>query len=124
MPRWTHVIFCAIWLGTAIVFATLAVDSYGATKTELARFSVHFPMTGQAFLMGVDIPSTMTAMADTNNANVAALEKSIRDSAQLTFRLNVFSAVMAIMGLVAQIRVYRQDARHSGERESAVQGDG
>jgi predicted benzoate:H+ symporter BenE len=124
MSRWPHLIFCAIWIATAVVFVRQAVDSYAATHISLARFQVHFPSWGSVSIMGVDVPKTMTAMADTNNANVAALEQSIRASASLTLRLNAFSAFMALVGLVAQIGAYRYDSRQRDDRDTAVQGDG
>lgn len=105
------------------MFARLAIDSYGATKTTLARFDVHFPNWGSVFIMGVNVPKAMTEMADTNNANVSALEKSIRESASLTFRLNLLSAFMAVVGLAAQISVYRQDARQNRKRERVIDGE-
>ena len=110
-PRWTHLAFCAIWLCTAVMFARLAVDSYGATKTDLTRFYVHFPPSATVTIMGVDLPRLVTRMAETNNDNVSKLEDSIRRSARLTFRLNLVSALMAIVGLVAQISVYIHEER-------------
>jgi hypothetical protein len=85
---------------------------------------VNFPNNGASFgFNGVDIPKTLTDLAATNNANVAALERSIRDSAHLTLRLNLFSGFMSILGLIAQIRVYHQDTRKDGDRNAGVQRD-
>jgi len=41
------------------VFARLAVDSNGATKTELTRIYPHFPTTVTMTFMGVDVPQGM-----------------------------------------------------------------
>jgi hypothetical protein len=111
MPKWTHAIFAAIWLVTALVFARLAYDSFEASKTSLARFSVQFPKWGTVKIMGIDLPEILTQMANTNNKNTDALEESIRSTAKLTLRLNTISFLMACMGLAAQIGVYHRDRR-------------
>ena len=109
---WTHIVFCAVWAVTVFVFARLAYDSYSSLHTELARFPViNAPTWGSAQMMGIDVPKMLASIADANNQNVVALENSIRDSAKLTLGLNSVSSLMALLGLAAQIRVYRHERR-------------
>lgn len=123
MPKWTHGFFILVWLATALVFARLAIDSYQASKTQLERFNVDFPTWGTVQIMGIDLPKLLKDQSVANNKNVDALEQSIRDTAKLTLGLNILSAFMALMGLSAQIGVYRYEQRKKHAEESAAKRD-
>jgi len=73
--------------------------------------------------MGIDLPELLTKMADTNNQNVDALEKSIRSTAELTLRLNIISAIFSLMGFGAQFRVYLYERRNEGKGHGNGQRD-
>jgi hypothetical protein len=106
-PRWIHFTFCMIWLGTAIVFAILARDSYESSNTKLERYYRSFPQGGIVIIGGtLDVAKTMQEMADANNRNVNQLEDSIHNSAVLAMWLNIFSFSMSVFGLVAQLGAY------------------
>jgi hypothetical protein len=111
-PRWIHFTFCAIWLGTAIVFATLARDSYENSNTKLERYSKSFPRNSNVIIGGsLDIAKTMEEMADANNRNVNRLEASIHNSGVLAMWLNIVSFLMAVFGLLAQLGAYIHELR-------------
>lgn len=50
----------------------------------------------------------INGLASSYNTNIHALEHSIRAAAQLSFRLHLFSAFLALAGMVAQIILLRQ----------------
>ncbi len=122
MPKWTHGFFCFVWLGTAIVFGLLAHDSYESANTVLARFPViDLPANMTALIVGIDVPRTMAAISNSNNQNATLLEKSIRETATLQLWLNSASAIFAIMGLTAQLRVYFYERRKERDEKSRCQ---
>ena len=121
-PRWIHFTFCMIWLGTAIVFAVLARDSYESSNTKLERYYRSFPHGGSVIISGtLDIAKTMEEMADANNRNVNKLEDSIHNSAVLAMWLNIVSFSMAIFGLVAQFGAYIHELRKDKNEASYEQ---
>jgi len=93
------------------VFSWLAFDSYEASKIELARFTAKMRTYVAVTNEPVDLSDLVTALADTNNKNVAVLQESIRRSARLSFWLNTWSCFMAVVGFAAQLRVYRYERR-------------
>jgi hypothetical protein len=115
-PRWIHAAFCLIWLATAGVFAELAHDSYESTNTKLERFYRTFPHDAQIALNGINYARVMSDMADANNRNVNELEDSIRRSGKVQMRLNIFSAFMSVVGLVAQIGAFLHENRKHHQR--------
>jgi hypothetical protein len=111
-PRWIHLTFCMIWLGTAIVFAVLARDSYESSNTKLERYYKTFPHDATVVISrSLDVSKTMEEMADANNRNVNKLEDSIHNSAVLSMWLNIVSFSMSIFGLVAQFGAYLHELR-------------
>jgi hypothetical protein len=102
MPNWINLIFCIIWTITSIVFFCLAYDSYQSSKITLAKFSVENSEGINLRIGNFDAVKTLNNMAEINNNNVSRLEKSIHDTASLTFWLNIISAFSALMGLFAQ----------------------
>ena len=106
--KWPHLAFCLIWLVTAIFFATLAYESYQATKTRLFRSSSDVPTElGNVKIGPIDIGATLNGIAETSNKNASMLEESIRHSASLTLWLNIISCLMASVGFFAQIFDHR-----------------
>jgi hypothetical protein len=69
------------------------------------------------------LPALQTKMADTNNHNVDPLEKFIRSTAELTLRLNIISAIFALMGFGALLRVYLYEPRNEGNGHGNGQRD-
>jgi hypothetical protein len=101
-----HVVYCCIWFVTASVFGTMTITSHQASGTSLDRFSTPPPGYGSK-VDGINVGMEFRKLSETNNANVDKLEKSIRDSANLTFWLNLVSCVMAIVGFITEVAVYR-----------------
>jgi Na+/H+ antiporter NhaC len=115
--RWTEVVFCTIWLVTAIVFGILACGAYNDTHTTLVRYSANLP-TGTAILIGnINTSEVMNSLSSTNNENVAALEESIRGSAKTGLWLNIISMFMALSGLAAQIAANDRENRYNGHEQ-------
>jgi hypothetical protein len=114
--KWTHRIYCVIWLVTTGIFGVLAYESYQALHTTLLRFSTMMPTERVSVkLEGVDFGRAFNEIAEMTNKNIDALENSIRRTAKLTFVLNSISCFMAFIGFVAQIFDHRNN--NQGGRE-------
>lgn len=93
---------CLAYYG--LVFACLTYAAYVSTSTELARVTViNTPQNMQVLIVGIDVAKVLHEITETTNANVAALENSIREAARLAFVLNLVSCLAAIAGFVAQL---------------------
>lgn len=60
---------------------------------------------------GADMADTINNIAKVNNQNTEKLEESIRSSALLQFRLNLFSCLMSVIGFATQFSVHKHEKK-------------
>ena len=92
-----------IWVATAVVFFVQARAAYPDEFTVLPPYSTTIPSNFSVQIGDVRFQDVIDGLTTSYNANVAALQASIRASAKLTFDLNLMSGFFALVGLVAQI---------------------
>jgi hypothetical protein len=117
MRRWPDLVFCLIWLVTAIIFAVLAYQSKEDESLTLSGYYSTLPAGGIA-IGSTDIGSEFNRMSSNMNTNIRKLEESIHHTAQLTFWLNLISCFASFFGLFAQVSSYFRERRraHHGHR--------
>ena len=112
MKKWMHFAFKAVWLISAFAFASFAFDAHQTKSLKLPRHKERIQNTSSAMnsaLGGISMAKVVimvNAMADTYDKSVEELEKTIHDSASLSFRLNLLCCTAALIGFATQFGQY------------------
>ncbi len=105
-------LFTVIWAVTAIIFFVQAQAAYSDETTVLPPYSITIPSNANVQIGPVRFQDVINGLAASYNANVATLQESIRTSARLSFRLNLMSGFLALLGMFAQIGQARASRDH------------
>src|ERR1039457_2037429 len=112
MPRIFHFGFKFVWLISAIAFAFFARDAFQSQFIKLPRYQLPAEPPGiidHSSIGGLDFRQVLGDIAETHNQSVAEMERSIHQSASLSFRLNSMCFFAALIGLTTQFFNYRHD---------------
>jgi hypothetical protein len=130
MPRILHFGFKFVWLVSAIAFASFAYDAYQSSSITLPTYQDRIPDVNPGVhglqLGGVNFQEMITianGIAESHNRSVEALQKSIHQSAILSFRLNVMCCFAVLVGLATQFGQYRHDEAQKANRKRDTDHD-
>jgi hypothetical protein len=121
MSRYFHFSFKLIWLISTFAFGCFAFEAQQSEKIILPRYANRISNVGRGMtiqLGGVNFQDVITianGIADTHDKSVEALEKSIRSSARLSFRLNLLCAFAAFIGFITQFGQYLHEQSNNSK---------
>ena len=121
MPHWIHFAFKSVWLISALVFARFAYDAHESISLTLPRYQhrISPPRWGYTEINGLstkEIIEMANGIADTHDKSVEELERSIHQSATLSYHLNSLCCFMALIGLATQFGQYLHDHHRAQKR--------
>ena len=108
----TSFIFSIIWLVFLIFFLIMGYQSYMSVNTKLPRYSFEPPTSATMTLGGVDVAKSIEGIAKSHNEAVAKLEESIVNEAKTMTTINLISALLCLLGLIAQIADNFNKSKH------------
>lgn len=98
------IIFPLIWAAFFIIFSIMGYLSYQSVDTKLPRYVYEAPETVRVAVLKENILEVMENISRTHNTVVENLEKSIQGEAKTMLAINIVSAFLCLLGLLAQIK--------------------
>jgi hypothetical protein len=69
---------------------------------NLDQLDATFPIGGKSIILWIDLPNLLRDMINMNNHNVALLENSIRQLANISYYLNAVACITAVSGFLCR----------------------
>jgi hypothetical protein len=92
-------VFCAIWIGLAGLFASLAMTASASRHAGLPRAGFRVPSRPNVQVGNLRIQEVINSLAEKYDQSVSQLEETVRRSARTQFWLGVMGAVLSLAGL-------------------------
>lgn len=100
--RFAPLAFCAIWLGLAAIFLSLAATGRRSMDQRIERAGFRFPPGRDVQVGNFRLQVVINQLAEKHDKTAASLEQSIRRAARTGFWLNLASAFLCLVGFTAQ----------------------